>query len=177
MIPDRTAKTNGSFESLNSPTTAWQLGQSSRCSEIAETSDGRLYMAARFIKASGGCSAPASKDAVQAMANLGRIKLKLDQAVRMNQPALVQVMLSHPNHSGLAMNQLTRLYVPPEFVRHFTVSYGDELIMQADVDFTVSENPNFRLYFVPRMEAELKVEVEDTQDRKFSARLRVEPQD
>ena len=28
---------------------------------IAETADGRLYAAARFIKAAGGCSAPATK--------------------------------------------------------------------------------------------------------------------
>ena len=29
---------------------------------IAETNDGELYMAKRFVKASGGCSAPAGKD-------------------------------------------------------------------------------------------------------------------
>ena len=42
---------------------------------IAETSDGELYMASRFVKAAGGCSAPALKDHEQAMARLGQMKL------------------------------------------------------------------------------------------------------
>ena len=42
---------------------------------IAETSDGQLYMASRFVKASGGCSAPALKDHEQAMARLGQMKI------------------------------------------------------------------------------------------------------
>ena len=42
---------------------------------VAETADGRLYATARFIKASGGCSAPASKDQALALERLGKMKL------------------------------------------------------------------------------------------------------
>jgi sulfur-oxidizing protein SoxY len=41
---------------------------------IAEMSDGELYSSARFVKAAGGCSAPAGKDPEAALARLGRMK-------------------------------------------------------------------------------------------------------
>src|SRR5271166_6820263 len=44
---------------------------------VAETADGRLYATARFIKAAGGCSAPASKDQALALERLGKMKLTL----------------------------------------------------------------------------------------------------
>src|SRR5216683_5081038 len=42
---------------------------------VAETKDGRLYATARFIKAAGGCSAPAGKDKALALERLGKMKL------------------------------------------------------------------------------------------------------
>ena len=44
---------------------------------IAETADGGHFMNGRFVKASGGCSAPALKGMEQAMANAGKMRLKL----------------------------------------------------------------------------------------------------
>ncbi len=45
---------------------------------IAETNDGQLHMATRFVKASGGCSAPPGKDAQAAQATLGRMKFRVE---------------------------------------------------------------------------------------------------
>ena len=140
---------------------------------IAEMSDGKLYSSARFVKAAGGCSAPAGKDIEAALARLGRMKIHLDQSVAFGEPNLAQVMISHPNHSGLAMDQLTRLYVPAYFVRTINVTYAGKPVLSADVDFSISENPNFRFYFVPREEGELKAEVADTKDLRFEAMLAV----
>ena len=142
---------------------------------IAEMDDGELFMVARFIKASGGCSAPAGKDAAAALANVGKMRLRLDQGATLGEPNLVQLMISHPNTSGLAMDQLTRLYAPPYFVRRVEVSYGGQPVMSADVDFSISENPNFRFYFVPRAAGELSARVVDTKDTVYSARLAVDP--
>jgi sulfur-oxidizing protein SoxY len=142
---------------------------------IAEMNDGRLYMAKRFVKASGGCSAPAGKDLAAAMARLGKMKFRLDDAVALDQPNQAQLMISHPNVSGLAMDQLTRNYAPPQFVRKVDVTYGGRLILSAEVDFTISENPNFRFYFVPKGEGELKAEVVDTNDLKFESSIQIKP--
>jgi sulfur-oxidizing protein SoxY len=43
---------------------------------IAETADGRLWQALRFVKASGGCSAPAGGDEAALAARMGRIDRK-----------------------------------------------------------------------------------------------------
>lgn len=142
---------------------------------VAEMNDGSLHMATRYVKASGGCSAPAGKDQAAALARLGKMRLRVDEAVTLGQPNLAQLMISHPNNSGLAMDQLTRLYVPAQFVRKIAVSYAGKPILTATVDFTISENPNFRFYFVPRGEGDLKAEVIDTNDLKFDSSLHVKP--
>ncbi len=140
---------------------------------IAELSDGRLHMASRFVKASGGCSAPAGKDQAAAMARLGRMKLRLDDPVSYDRPNRVQLMISHPNNSGLVMDQITRYYIPARFVRRIQVSYRGRTVMTADLDFTISENPNFRFYFVPDGEGELKAEVWDSDDAHFESFLEI----
>ncbi len=142
---------------------------------IAETNDGKLYMAMKFVKASGGCSAPAGKDMESAMARLGRMKFRTEGDVQLNKPNLAELMISHPNVSGLAMDQLTRMYAPPRFVRSIQVQYAGKPIMSADVDFTISENPNFRFYFVPRTEGELKAEVVDSADANFQTSVAIHP--
>jgi len=117
---------------------------------IAETSDGRLLMRTRFVKASGGCSAPPGKDPQAALASLGKMKLRVDGDVVINKPTLVQLMISHPNDSGMVMDQLTRQFTPRWFVRTVNVAYGGQPVLSADLDFAISENPNLRFYFVPR---------------------------
>ena len=143
---------------------------------IAELSDGSLHMATRWVKASGGCSAPPGKDPQAALATLGRMRFTVDDAnARPGQPVLAQLMISHPNHSGLAMDQSTRQYTPAHFVRKVEVSYGNKPLLSADVDFSISENPNFRFWFVPQGAGELKAEVVDSHDLKFETKVAFGP--
>jgi sulfur-oxidizing protein SoxY len=137
---------------------------------VAELNDGTLVGAVRFVKASGGCSAPAGKDAIAARANAGKIKWRIDALLKPGEPAAVQLMVSHPNSSGLVMDQLTRMYETPMFVRTVQVSYGGKPIMTADVNFSISENPNFRFYFVPQGAGELEAEIQDSNSTVFQAR-------
>jgi sulfur-oxidizing protein SoxY len=142
---------------------------------IAETNDGKLYMTTRFVKASGGCSAPPSKDPQAALATLGRMKFRVEGEVDQNKPVLAQLMISHPNSSGLAMDQATRQFTPSHFVRKIDVSYAGQPVLSADVDFSISENPNFRFYFVPQGAGELKAEVVDSNDLRFESALKIQP--
>lgn len=139
---------------------------------VAETSDGKLHMARRFVRAAGGCSAPAGKDMEAALARLGKVKFKLEGEVQQGKPTLAQVMVSHPNNSGMQMDQVTRLFVPPHYVRRVEVAYAGKVIMTADVDFSISENPNFRFYFLPQGGGnELTAKVLDSKDLTFSSTL------
>ncbi len=141
---------------------------------VALTNDGRLYMAANYVKASGGCSAPAGKDAIAAKANLGKMRLRISDGAESGRPAVAQLMISHPNDSGLAMDQVTRSYATPHFVRSVEVRYGGKPVMSAEVDFSISENPNFRFYFVPNGEGELAAKVVDNKDLEFTARVKLD---
>lgn len=142
---------------------------------IAELSDGQLLMNTRFVKASGGCSAPAGKDPAEALAQLGKMRLRVDGELRPGQPLQAQLMINHPNHSGMAMDQLTRQFTPAHFVRQVNVSYGGQPVLSADLDFSISENPNLRFRFVPRGPGELKVEAVDSQDLRFERAISVAP--
>lgn len=135
---------------------------------IAETSDGELFMASRFIKASGGCSAPALKDHEVAMARLGKMKLKPLTPFTLGKPNQLQLMISHPNYSGLQIDQITRNWVPPRFVSDIKISYGDREIMTVEGDISLSENPSIRFSFVPDQPSKLKVEAVDTEDEVFT---------
>jgi sulfur-oxidizing protein SoxY len=103
------------------------------------------------------------------------MRLRVDDPLAAGRPALAQLMISHPNDSGLAMDQLTRTYAVPHFVRSIDVRYGGNLVLSADVDFSISENPNFRFYFVPGSDDELNAKVIDNQDLEFTASLKVSP--
>jgi sulfur-oxidizing protein SoxY len=141
---------------------------------VAMTNDGKFYMAANYVKASGGCSAPASKDALAAKASLGKMRLRVDNVTASGQPVLAQLMISHPNDSGLAMDQVTRNYAVPHFVRKVDVRYAGKPVMSADVDFSISENPNFRFYFTPGDAGQLEAKVVDNEDLEFATAIRLD---
>ena len=133
---------------------------------VAEMNDGKLYMSQRWVKAAGGCSAPNAKNFVPE-ALLGKMKLRFeDDFVSYGKPNLVQLMIRHPNESALAADFDAEKV--PQFVRSVKVSFNGRPVMDAEVDFSISDNPNFRFFFNPHDRGELKIEVEDTHDRKFT---------
>ncbi|MGI9509949.1 MAG: quinoprotein dehydrogenase-associated SoxYZ-like carrier, partial [Geminicoccaceae bacterium] len=134
---------------------------------IAEMNDGSLYMATRFVKASGGCSAPALKDHEVAMSRMGKMKVKKITPFTPGEPNQVQVMISHPNYSGLQMDQVSRNWVPPHFVETIDVAYGGQTIMSVEGDISLSENPTVRFSFVPEEAGELQVKAVDTEGTVF----------
>ncbi len=136
---------------------------------IAEREDDSLIATRRFIKASGGCSAPAGKTLAERMAGIGKMKWRIDEPRQAGGDTMVQLLIRHPNNSGLAMDQLSRLYDPPMFVNQVTVRRGDALVFHAQVDFTISENPVFRFSLPTAGEGSLSAEVTDTDDRRFDS--------
>jgi sulfur-oxidizing protein SoxY len=138
---------------------------------IGETSDGKLYMSSRWVKAAGGCSAPNARNYVPP-ALMGKMKFKFeDETLKYDEPALVQLMIRHPNESALAGD-----FDPSKvarFVRNLSVTYAGKIVMTAEVDFSISENPSFRFTFVPHEAGELRAEVEDTYDQRYTQTLTV----
>lgn len=142
---------------------------------VVEMNDGALSMSTVYLKASGGCSVPIGKESSEPAASLGKMKLVVEDHPKLNQSVMVQLMIRHPNLSGLAMNQLTRLYEPPHFVRKVEVAYAGKSVMSADLDFSISENPHFRFYFTPKADGVLTAQVQDSHDLSFKTALKISP--
>ena len=136
---------------------------------VAETSDGELHMTTRYVKASGGCSAPALKDHDESLAKLGEMRLRALAAAGEGGLARAQLMIRHPNYSGLQMNQLTRLYIPAKFVDHIAVRQGGELVFEMEGGISLSEDPVIGFDYKPNG-ADLHVTAKDTDGRTFETR-------
>jgi len=137
---------------------------------IAQMSDGKLYMSKKFVKASGGCSAPITADLDSAMKRLGKMKFRLDDGIKTSEPTLVQLLISHPNVTGMQMDQISRFLKKSHFVKKISVFFNDKPILIAKTDIAISSDPNFRFYFVPDKAGELKAEFTDTSCESPTAR-------
>jgi sulfur-oxidizing protein SoxY len=136
---------------------------------ILETEDGRLYQVGRYVRASGGCSAPAAKDAAEAMAALGQMRVRwFDDAPAMTGVRReAQVMLRHPNYSGLQRDQVTHLFIPTHFVDRIEVHQGAELLFTLTGGISISEDPTFRFTYVENGTGGLSISATDTRGGAF----------
>jgi sulfur-oxidizing protein SoxY len=80
-----------------------------------------------------------------------------------------QVMIRHPNYTGMQMDQLTREYTPAKFVQELEVKRGGELVFRMDGGISISENPHFRFTYAPASDDTLEVTVKDTDGKVFTA--------
>jgi sulfur-oxidizing protein SoxY len=133
---------------------------------VAELSDGSLHATKVYVKAAGGCSAPATKNLDEA--ELGKMKLRVIDDARPGRGDYV-VMMRHPNNSGLQMDQVTRLYTPARYVDHLAVYQGDDLVFAVEGGISISEDPNFRFEFARTDAPTLRVEAHDIDNTKFQA--------
>lgn len=149
-----------------------RVNQYSNVRVIAETAGGH-YMAGRFVKASGGCSAPATKDPELALADMGLMKLRLfaaavPAALPQSRPRReAQIMIRHPNYSGLQRDQISQLFIPAHFITDLAVYQGDELLFTIQGGISVSENPVFRFSYTDNGAPSLHVHAEDTDGNVF----------
>jgi sulfur-oxidizing protein SoxY len=137
---------------------------------VAELSDGQLYVVKTYVKASGGCAAPAAKNADEAAATLGQMKFR--QFAKLTDgpasaPREAQIMIRHPNNSGLQRDQVSLLYIPAYFVDELKVWQGDALLFSMEGGISVSEDPNFRFDFRPNGAATFRVEAKDTDGKTY----------
>lgn len=161
-----------------------RVDQYSNVRVIAETETGDSFMTGRFVKASGGCSAPASRDPEVALAGLGQMKLRRFPApqsedlhaegvssIPAGQRAEAQIMLRHPNYSGLQRDQITQLFVPAHFIDRVEVYQGSDLLFTMTGGISISENPVFRFAYTDNGAPEFRVKAHDTEGNLFEQSL------
>jgi sulfur-oxidizing protein SoxY len=144
---------------------------------VAELSDGKLYMTKTHVKASGGCSAPAAKNADEANSRLGQMRYR--QFAKSGQgPASgareAQIMIGHPNNSGLQMDQVTQLYIPAFFVTELRLWQDDGLVLAMEGGISISEDPNIRFTYVSNDAKHFRAEAKDTDGHVFQREWKID---
>ncbi|PPC87048.1 MAG: quinoprotein dehydrogenase-associated SoxYZ-like carrier [Hyphomicrobium sp.] len=148
----------------------------SRVRAVVETLSGDLFMVSKFVIGSGGCSAPASKDVEQALADLGKAQMKVFKSDR--HPAHWrdgQIMIRHPNTTGMQMNAKSGDYTPARFIKTIEAKRGNEFLFRMEGGISLSEDPNIRFTFGAGDDAPLSFEAVDTEGLHVSARTTFDP--
>lgn len=133
---------------------------------VAETDDDQLYMIKKYVKASGGCSAPIGRDLDAARQNMGQMRLRRVR-VGDTDSKRDQLMIRHPNITGLQMDQLTRLVEPAHFVDAITIHKGDALVLDSQMTFSLSANPSLQFSVADDAFGPLSAAVHDNKDNQF----------
>ena len=144
---------------------------------VAELSDGKLYVVKTYVKASGGCSAPAAKNPDEAKNHIGQMRYR--QFARADQGPTngtreAQIMIGHPNNSGLQMDQVTHLYVPAFFINELHLWQDDSPVLSMEGGISISEDPNIRFTYVSNGARHFRAEAKDTQGHLFQHEWAVE---
>ena len=161
--------TIGPHSGLTMISTRVRVNDYTKIHAVAETTDGSLHMTQRHINGAGGCAAPSVKSMDEALANLGLIKYReipagdLGSANRREG----QIMIRHPNASGMQMDQRTNSYIPARYINQLVVKQGNDLLFQMDGGISISEDPNFRFTFLPNGAKSLDIEAHDSDGKIF----------
>ncbi len=136
----------GSWRSLE---TRIRINEYTHIRAVGVLANGELHMAEKFVKASGGCSAPALPDMDAAMARAGKMKLLLDEVNAVDELPFSEavIKISHPNNSGMQFDQISRNYIPAYYVNHIRADIDGVNILDVETNFSMSENPVIRVAF------------------------------
>ncbi len=159
-----------------------RVDQYSHIRAIIETNKGHLFMTEKYVKAAGGCSAPAMKDMAAKKKLLGQTKLRQFTPHRSTAEKKtsgqrdVQLMVRHPNYSGLQMNQATGYYIPAHYVSEIIIKADDKPLMKVKGAISLSEDPIIRFHFrSTHKRPRLNVEIRDTEDQTFKNEWLLKP--
>lgn len=142
---------------------------------VAETSDGELHMDTGFTRASGGCSEPPPfLKLKEARSRIGEMKFRAQASSDDAGVALAHLLISHPNITGLQLDQRTRAYIPAEYVTRVVVRFNGTHILTAETDISISEDPSFRFFFRPQSGGTITAEMTDSKGREVTHTFEVE---
>ena len=132
--------------------------------------DGTLFQAAEWVKAEGGCSAPSAGSDGESV-DLGKIRVRVDDIRNYEDPLLTEVQIKHPNESGLSIDFPSDKVA--RFIRDINVTYNDTNVFDGKVDFSLSDNPIIRFYFLPGRDGVLKINLTDTYDSVYTKTVNI----
>ena len=148
-----------------------RLDHASPIRAIVEASDGALYMAEKFVKASGlgVCASPPIGDAREVERTMGQMRLadltgddSAAGATRFRRRVALDIR--HPQNTGMQMNQITMLYIPLRYLSALEVRQGDAKLFDVEGSMTLSENPHIEFDYQVNGAAMMRLRAKDTSD-------------
>jgi sulfur-oxidizing protein SoxY len=158
----------------------FRLNQQSDIRAIVETNTGKLYMASQLVKFAGGqaaCSAPPATPEAESLANMGKMKLASVDGLKAATPIHPRVRLdvSHPNHTGMVLDQITLLYRPLQMLNTLKVTQGDDTVFEMDGSIALNENPTIEFNYRNNGNDKFTVVATDTDGLRFENALAIAP--
>lgn len=134
---------------------------------VAESNDGRFYVNAVMVKASGGCSGPATSDEGAARAAAGKMKLALDSPFKSGKLNTATLLIRHPMSTGMQRDVFTHGFRPAHYIDRIAVTYNGKPVLTADTNIGISENPSIRFGFLADKPGALQILVHDNEGGSF----------
>ncbi|MBI2800332.1 MAG: quinoprotein dehydrogenase-associated SoxYZ-like carrier [Gammaproteobacteria bacterium] len=135
---------------------------------VAELNNGELYMDEGYTRASGGCSEPPPfLKLKEARGRIGEMKFRATHSDKTD-TALAQLIISHPNITGLQLDQRTRAFIPAEYVTKVVINFNGSPILTAETDISLSEDPSFRFFFRPKHGGTIEAHMTDSKGREVT---------
>lgn len=134
---------------------------------VAESNDGKLYVNAVTVKASGGCSGPVPSGDSPALAEAGKMKMALDGPFKRGDVNQARLLIRHPMYTGLQRDLSTNGFRPAFFISKIDVRYNGKPVMTADTSIGISENPSLQFGFFADKPGALQVVLHDNKGATF----------
>lgn len=138
---------------------------------VAESNDGKYYVNAITVKASGGCGGTTPGDDAAVLAAAGKMKMALDGPLKLGAVNRVRLLIKHPMYTGLQRNLTTNGFRPAFFINKIEVTYNDKPVLIADTSIGISEDPSIQFGFVADQPGALRVLIHDNAGATFRQSL------
>lgn len=134
---------------------------------VEETRDGVLYETHRFVKASGGCSAPSGAYDEAALAQIGEMKLRLLGEPQAGAAREAQLLIRHPNFNGMQRDPQTQGYTPARFLKTVDIHLNGDTVLHLDSDISLAADPAIGFAFKAQPNGRLAIEAKDSDTQVF----------
>jgi sulfur-oxidizing protein SoxY len=141
---------------------------------VAESSDGKFYVNAIAVKASGGCAGTTPGDDAAAMAAAGKMKMALAAPLNFKGVNQARLLIRHPMYTGLQRNLLTNGFRPAFFINRIEITYHGKPVLTADTYIGISENPSIEFGFIADQPGALHVVIHDNEGGAYSHSMDIE---
>ncbi len=149
---------------------------------IVEAENGQLFMSEAMVKTSGlgACAAPPTTTLDVAAKTLGDMRLTqivtpLNVSTIAKPVMRTKLDISHPNLTGLQLDQITLRYILPRYVEKVAIEQGEEKLMTIEAGISLAENPSVAFDYVSNGAEKMLVEAQDTDETVFRHSLQINP--